>query len=191
MRLKTIVIALMYVHYIRGQGFIQNNIGNLQFTQQEWQFQQILNISEYKHNAQLLEQCKDTLESFCEKSQNPLCIHFLRMARDVNLNVNTDLEKLNTLIRSKRMEPCTIFALIGLGITIVGLIGEYFVFKSALEDVKNEFNEQLNLFEKSNKASLNMAEIIDMMGKDTNKALNIIRDHYNNETKSFDENTAL
>lgn len=33
-----------------------------------------------------------------------------------------------------------------------------------------------------------MAEIIVMIGRDTNEALNIIRDHYSDETKNFDEN---
>lgn len=189
MTLKKIAIILLCLQCIHAHSFIKKNIGKLQLTQQEWKFQEILNISQYENNAHLLKECKDTLELFCKQSQNPSCEYFLRMTKDINLNIKTDIEKLNTHLRVKR-DPFTIgLILFTLGVTVITAIAQYFIYQSALNDVKNEFKEQLNLLERSNKASLNMAEIIQLMSKDTNKALNILRDHYNNETKTFNEDS--
>lgn len=143
MKLQIIAIAFIYLQYVNGQGFVSNNIGNIQFTQQLWEFQQILNISDYIYTTKLLEECIDTLTLSCQDRESELCTYFIKTTRDVNLNINTDIANLNTLLREKREITLLTVGLIALGTSIVTFIASYFMYKSALEDVKKEFIQKL------------------------------------------------
>lgn len=187
MKKRILAIVFIYLQCINAQSYTKNNVGNLQYTQQYWEFQQILNITDYRYTTELLEKCIETLKMGCYDSQNDLCQYFLKVVNNINLNTKTDIEKLNTLVREKREITLLTVALIALGTSIVTAAVSYFMYKSALEDVKNEMKEHLDLFEKAAKASQNAAEIQKLIGKDVDKALCIIRETYNNNTKNFDE----
>lgn len=187
MKKPILAIVFIYLQCINAQSHTKNNVGNLQFTQQYWEFQQILNITDYRYTTELLEKCIQTLKMDCYNSQNDLCQYFLKTVNNINLNTKTDIEKLNTLVREKREITLLTVALIALGTSIVTAAVSYFMYKSALEDVKNEMKEHLDLFGKATRASQNAAEIQKLIGKDVDKALCIIRETYNNNTKNFDE----
>lgn len=189
MKVGIFAILFISVYYVNGQSFVLNNVGNLHFTQRSWEFRQILNITDYKYTTKLLSECVETLEKICKNSENELCKYFIRTAREVNLNVNTEVAKLNTLLRKKRELTLLTVGAIALVTSIVTSVASFFIYKSALEDVKTEFKEHLDMLEKATKASRNAAEIQNLMAKDIDQAFCILRDTYNNNTKDFDENT--
>lgn len=192
MKFVALTILFAGIYCVSGRGFVVNNIGNLYLSQRSWEFRQIMNITEYKYTTQLLSQCIETLELICKSSENELCKYFIKTARDVNLNANTDLVKLNTLLREKREITLITVGLIAfttsLVTSLVTSVASYFVYKSALEDVKNESKKHLDMLEKAANASRNAAEIQHLMAKDIDQAFCILRDTYNNNTKDFDEN---
>lgn len=185
MKFGTLAILFISVYYVNGQGFVLNNIGNLHFTQRSWEFRQILNITDYKYTTELLSECVETLEKICKNSENELCKYFIRTARDINLNVNTEVAKLNTLLREKREITLLTVAAIALVTSITTSVASFFVYKSVLEDVKTEFKEHLDMLEKATNASRNAAEIQNLMAKDIDQAFCILRDTYNNNTQLY------
>lgn len=189
MKFEAIAIFFIFAHCVNGQGFVVKNTGNLHYTQRTWEFRQILNITEYKYTTELLGQCIETLEIICKNSKNELCEYFMKTARNINLNVNTDIAKLNTLLREKREVTLITVGVIAVVSSIVTFIASYFVYGSALEDVKTEFKEHLDMLERAANASKNAVEIQKLLAKDIDQAFCILRDTYNNNTKDFDENS--
>lgn len=155
MRAWTIALVYVFLQGVNAQSFIKNNVGNLQFTQQFWEFQQVLNITKFEHTSRLLEQCTETLKIVCHNSENELCNYFIKTVKNINLNIESDIAKLNSnmAIREKREITLITVALVSLGTSIITAVISYFMYSSALENVKSELNEHLNLFEKAVKAN--------------------------------------
>lgn len=131
---------------VNAENFVLNNMGQLHLSEQKWKIQYVLNLTEYKETSKLLQECVDTLNSACSNKRNQFCSYFEHATKNLNTEIETDISKLNHLIRHKRF---IIFIPILIGITVLGFYAGMEIAKQSLYSLKEELQENLNMIEQA------------------------------------------
>lgn len=104
------IIFAVCIYTVNADSFILHNNRQLALSDQKWEIQYSLNLTEYKETSKLLNDGINRINSICNLTQNYLCTYFKHAIRHIESDIDTDISKLNTLSRKKR-SPISIFSL--------------------------------------------------------------------------------
>lgn len=180
--LKTILLLVaLHTCTIDSENYVLDNVGFLHLSEQKWRIQHVLNLTEYKETSILLKECVNSLNVVCENSQNEFCSYFQHATKNLNVEIDTDISKLNTLLRKKRF----IFIPIILGVTVVGFWAGIILAKSTLVSMKLEIERNLDLIEETANLSIAAINMQEKLIKDLDEKLHILESTVNDNTQNL------
>lgn len=185
MRKILIIIALCasFALYASADGYFSHDVGRLHISGQKWEIQHVLNLTEYTETSAILRDCIENLRDVCEYKNNPLCTYFQRATENINTAIEADTSKLNSLSRKKRF---IIFIPVVLGVTVVALWAGIAIAKSAMNSIKDEIRDNLELIERAGNLSISNLEIIEKYVKDTDAHISKLQEAINNNTQNIE-----
>lgn len=185
MQKKLFVIALgaIFAAYANANGYFSHDVGQLHISGQKWEIQHVLNLTEYTETSTILNNCIDSLRNVCEQKDNPLCTYFQHATENINTAVQADTSKLDILSRKKRF---LIFIPVILGVTVISLWAGFTVAKSAMNSVKDEIRDNLDLIERAGNLSIANLEIIERYIKDSDAHMLKLQEAINNNTQNIE-----
>lgn len=183
MRSITIIYFIVLLYHANAESFKQNNVGNLHLSEKKWEFQYILNLTEYRETTDLLQECIDTLTNVCERGQNSLCPYFLGETKNINNQLQADISKMDILIRRKRF---LIFIPIVIGVAALSFWGGMFIAKLTLGSLKNSIQENLNIIEHAANMTMTAINLQEQYIKDADERFSKIENSVNNNTLNLE-----
>lgn len=161
-------------------------IGHLHLTEQKWEIQHVMNLTEYIETTDILKECISTLHTACKNGSNPLCSYFQRVTENINAEIEADSSKLNTLSRQKRF-IMTIPLIIG--VTIVSLWAGFTMKKAAIQSIRDEIHGNLEMIEQAANITVSSLNLFEEYIKDNDRNMHNFQMAINNNTKNLDSLT--
>lgn len=177
-----LLIAALCIHHANAEGFFINNVGRLHLSEQKWEIQHVLNLTEFMETSKVLEECIDNLKTVCNYGNNPLCSYFERATENLNTAVETDTSKLATLSRKKRF---LVFIPIIIGVSIVSLWAGISLAKSAIDSIKDDVRANLDIIGQAANISITELEMMEQFMKDNDEKMAMLQTAINNNTKNL------
>lgn len=184
--LKRLIFIALFVYCASARNHFTNNVGRLHLSEQKWEIQHVLNLTEYMETTDILKECIDNLKTVCKDGENPLCSYFQRATENLNLAIETDTSKLKILARRKRF---IIFIPIVIGVSIVSLLSGIFLAKSAIDSIKDDVRENLKIIEQAANISIAQIEMMKEFIKDNDDRMASIQSAINNNTRNIELQT--
>lgn len=179
---KPLIIAALCIQYACADGFFTNDVGRLHLSEEKWEIQHVLNLTEYIETSQVLKECIDNLKTVCNYGNNPLCSYFQRATENLKTEIEIDRSKLKILSRQKRF---LIFIPIIIGVSIVSLWAGIELAKSAIDSIKDDVRGNLELIEQAANISIAQLEIMEEFIKDNDERMATLQAAINNNTKNL------
>lgn len=154
--LKILVFAVFCTHYTGAQKFFIKDSGYLHLSEQKWEIQHVLNLTEYMEITEVLMECIDTLNNVCEDGINPLCTYFQRATGNIKTEFLADSSRLKLLSRPRRF---IISIPMVVGISIVSLWAGMLLKSSAIKTIRDEIHGNLGIIEQA--ANISMSSTFD------------------------------
>lgn len=181
--LKKLFFIALCVFCTNADNFFSHDVGQLHLSGQKWEIQHVLNLTEYIETSAILKDCIDNLNTVCSHGNNPLCSYFTRATENINMAIEADTSKLSTLSRNKRF---IIFIPIILGVTIVSFWAGIVVAKSAMNSIKEEIRDNLDIIEQAANITISSVETMEKFIKDTDAQMLKLQEAINNNTRNLE-----
>lgn len=184
--LKAFILIASFAYYANAAKFYTKDAGMLHLSEQKWEIQHVLNLTEYVETTQLLGECIEALNTVCENGTNPLCLYFEHATSNLNTEIQADTAKLKTLSRSKRF----MFSIpLVVGVSIVALWAGTTLKNAAIKSIRDEIQENLHLIEQAANMSISSVNLIEQMIKDNDRNMRKFQIAINNNTRNLDSLT--
>lgn len=180
--LKILIIVALCSHFTGADKFFSKDAGYLHLTEQKWEIQHSLNLTEYMETTEVLKQCIDTLNNVCKDGINPLCSYFQRSTANINTEIMIDSSKLKKLSRPKRF---LMTIPIILGISIVSLWAGMLLKSSAIKTIRDEIHGNLEIIQQAANISMSSFHLMEEITKANDRNLQEFHDAINNNTKNL------
>lgn len=184
--LKLAIFIALCMCLANAEKFFIKNAGHLHLSEQKWEIQHILNLTEYVETTNILMECVDTLNDVCENGTNPLCSYFERATRSINTEVQEDTLKLKNLSRQKRY---MVLIPTILGKSMVALWVEMILQNSAIKSIKEEIHGNLDIMKQAANISISSTNLMQGFIGDNDQNMMKFRVAINNNTKNIDSLT--
>lgn len=158
-----ITIILAILNCVGATNFVQNKIGLLYLSNNKWEIQYVLNLTEYKNTVETLHECVNILTTICEKGQNPLCPYFLQETKNIKFELQADISKLNVLNRQKRF---IFFVPIILGVAFVSFWAGMHTARMNVDIVRENLQQNLNIMEQASNITISALSLQEKYIKD-------------------------
>lgn len=173
------------MHQINGISFVTEHVGHMHLSQNKWEIQYTLNLSEYKETTDLLQQCVDTLTTACENGQNRLCPYFLHETKNLKTALQADYSKMSTLSRQKRLYQSSFVPII-IGVAALSFWGGILYAKTTLESLKDRMEANIDLIEQAANMTLASLKLQEDYIKEADERFSKIETTLNNNTISIE-----
>lgn len=180
--LKKLFFIILCVYYANAKGHYSHDVGQLHLSGQKWEIQHVLNLTEYMETSTILRDCIGNLNAICAQNDNSMCSYFQRATENINMAIEADTSKLSSLSRNKRF---LIFIPIIIGVSVVSLWAGITIAKSAMNSVKEEIRDNLDLIEQAGNFSMYNMKMIEDFVKDTDAQMLKLQDAVNNNTNNL------
>lgn len=180
---KKLILIALCISYASGAVFYHNNVGKLHLTEQKWDIQYVFNLTEYKETSKVLHECIRDLKNICTDGQNPLCKYFERATEKISSDIDADFTKLDTFKRSKRF---IVFIPVILGITVVAFWAGMMVEKSAINSIRDEIRDNIDMIEQAANLTISALDTMDNMTRDNNKIFSYLQNAIENNTRNIE-----
>lgn len=180
--LKILIFVAVYTHFTEAEKFFVKDAGYLHLSEQKWEIQHTLNLTEYIETTEVLKECIDTLNSVCSDGINPLCSYFQRATNNINTEIVIDSLKLNKLSRQKRF---VVSIPIVLGISIVSLWAGMMLKSSAMKTIRDEIHGNLEIIEQAANISISSMHLMEELTKSNDQNMHEFQDAINNNTRNL------
>lgn len=187
------MLKLIFLIILSGFGFnasagsiYTHDIGHLHLSEQKWELQHVLNLTEYMETSDVLKECVGKLNSVCREGKNPLCSYFKRATENINMEMEANTSNLHTLKRNRRF---IVFVPIVIGVTIVSFWAGIMVAKAAMNSIKDELRGNLEIIEQAANISIHSIDLMEKFMKETDKNMLQMQEAINNNTKNIELQT--
>lgn len=142
--LAKILFTTLCVNYACAENnYFTKNIGQLHITEQQWEIQYTLNLTDHMGASNLLKECITTLNTVCNNSSNSLCSYFQQATTSINAEIISSTSKPKFLRRKKRYN---VHIPVILGKSTFPLWKYLTLKKSTIQSIKNDITKNLNMF---------------------------------------------
>lgn len=184
--LKKLFFIAVCVYYTSAENYFTHDVGHLHLSGQKWEIQHVLNLTEYIETSEILKDCIDNLNVICNSKGNPLCSYFRRATENINMAIEADTAKLNSLSRNRRF---IISIPVVIGVTVVAFWAGIMVAKSAMSSIKEEIRANLDIIEQAANITVSSLETMEKFIKDNDAQMLKLQDAINNNTKNIELQT--
>lgn len=184
--IKILLFIAFCTCHANADSFFVNDVGKLHLTEQKWEIQYVLNLTEYTETSEILHECINGLKTVCRDGKNPLCAYFEHATENINTAIEADNARLHTLNRSKRF---IVFIPIVLGVTVVAFWAGMTTAKSAINSIKDEMRENLDVIEQAANLTISTLNTMEKFAEDNDKNILKLQEAINNNTKNIELQT--